>query len=48
MVQGKTPAEVDLEVWHEGRCGACGRRLTVPESIERGLGPECYGRRNGQ
>lgn len=31
----------DLEVWHEGRCGRCGRALTVPESIERGIGPEC-------
>lgn len=30
-----------LEVWHEGKCGRCGRRLTVPESIESGLGPEC-------
>src|SRR5262249_13335004 len=26
---------------HEGRCGRCGRRLTVPESIESGYGPEC-------
>ena len=32
----------DLEVWHEGRCGRCGRALTVPESIERGIGPECW------
>lgn len=30
-----------LSVWHEGRCGRCGRRLTVPSSIETGLGPEC-------
>lgn len=30
-----------LEVWHEGRCGRCGRVLTVPESIATGLGPEC-------
>lgn len=29
------------EVWHEGRCGRCGRALTVPESIESGLGPVC-------
>jgi hypothetical protein len=29
------------EFWHEGRCGRCGARLTVPESIARGLGPEC-------
>lgn len=26
---------------HEGRCGRCGRKLTHPESIESGLGPEC-------
>jgi len=32
------------EVWHEGRCGACGRALTVPESIQTGLGPICAGR----
>ena len=30
-----------VEVWHEGRCGRCGRKLTVPESVEAGLGPEC-------
>jgi len=29
------------EVWHEGRCGRCGRALTVPESIAMGIGPEC-------
>ncbi len=29
------------EVWHEGRCGRCGRKLTVPESINNGFGPEC-------
>ena len=26
------------------RCGRCGRELTDPESIARGVGPECYGR----
>jgi len=31
----------DLEVWHEGRCGRCGRKLTVPQSVSRGFGPEC-------
>jgi hypothetical protein len=31
----------NLHVFHEGRCGRCGRKLTTPESIERGLGPEC-------
>lgn len=29
------------EFWHEGRCGRCGRTLTVPASIESGFGPEC-------
>lgn len=31
----------ELAVYHEGRCGRCGRRLTTPESIETGLGPVC-------
>lgn len=35
---------VSLEVWHEGRCGKCGRRLTVPASILSGFGPECASR----
>ena len=30
-----------LEVWHDGRCGRCARQLTHPDSIERGIGPEC-------
>jgi len=30
-----------LEFWHEGKCACCGRRLTVPESIASGIGPEC-------
>jgi hypothetical protein len=30
-----------IEVYHEGRCGRCGRKLTVPESIVTGYGPEC-------
>lgn len=33
-----------VEVWHEGRCGRCGRKLTVPESVAAGLGPDCAGR----
>lgn len=28
-------------IYHEGRCCRCGRTLTVPESIESGIGPEC-------
>lgn len=30
-----------VEIWHEGKCGKCGRPLTVPSSIENGLGPSC-------
>lgn len=32
-----------VEFWHEGRCGRCGRRLTVPESLATGVGPACAG-----
>jgi hypothetical protein len=39
LVKGTLPDQ--LEIWHEGRCGRCARRLTVPSSIERGFGPEC-------
>ena len=30
-----------VEFYHEGRCARCGRKLTVPESITSGFGPEC-------
>lgn len=39
LVDGQIPTT--LEVRHEGCCGRCGRALTVPESIDRGIGPEC-------
>lgn len=39
LLSGKMHPE--LAVYHEGRCGKCGRRLTTPESIETGLGPVC-------
>jgi hypothetical protein len=42
---GKTLADFPtFEFWHEGRCGRCGRKLTVPESIANGMGPECAGK----
>lgn len=28
-----------------GHCRDCGRKLEVPESIERGIGPDCWARR---
>lgn len=39
--------EVEANGWrvmHEGRCCVCGRRLTVPSSIDAGIGPECAGK----
>lgn len=33
------------EFYHEGRCGKCGRKLTVPESIKSGIGPVCAERK---
>lgn len=36
----------NVEVWHEGRCGRCGRPLTVPESIALGLGSICAQKEN--
>jgi Family of unknown function (DUF6011) len=39
LAKGAMPES--LEIWHEGACGRCGRRLTVPESIASGFGPEC-------
>lgn len=40
LVYGK-PLPGFIQIWHEGRCARCGRKLTVPESIASGLGPEC-------
>lgn len=34
-----------MEFWHEGKCGCCGRALTDPVSIARGIGPDCWSRR---
>jgi len=31
----------NTEIWHEGRCGMCNRKLTVPSSVASGIGPEC-------
>ena len=41
VTEGPLPEQ--LEFWHEGKCGKCGRTLTVPESIAVGIGPICRG-----
>lgn len=35
------------EVVEADQCGCCGRKLTDPESIVRGIGPECFGKQTG-
>ena len=41
VIGGKLiPDGYDIE--HAGRCGKCGKMLTDPESLERGIGPECW------
>lgn len=37
--QGAVPAGYSIR--HNGKCCRCGRMLTDPTSIERGIGPEC-------
>ncbi len=39
LINGRFPR--NCELWHEGACGRCGRALTDPVSIDRGIGPEC-------
>ena len=31
----------NLLVYNEGKCARCGRKLTTPESVVSGFGPEC-------
>lgn len=41
LVNGNQEEALFLYATTSGRCGRCGRTLTVPASIHRGLGPEC-------
>jgi hypothetical protein len=41
LVRNAKSLPENVEVWHEGKCARCGRKLTVPESIQSGFGPEC-------
>jgi len=45
LVAGNLPPSMTLR--HHGKCGRCGRTLTVPESIDRGIGPECWEKMGG-
>jgi len=41
QIQGNGTKLDQVEFWHEGKCARCGRKLTVPESIDTGFGPDC-------
>lgn len=41
MVYGDHTLPPGYAIQHANRCGCCARRLTTPESIEIGIGPEC-------
>jgi hypothetical protein len=40
LKSGNLPEQI--EIWHNGKCGKCARKLTVPSSIDTGIGPECF------
>ncbi len=44
LVENGTAVPAGYAVHHEGKCGRCGRLLTVPSSVLAGLGPECAGK----
>ena len=33
-----------VEFFTSGKCAVCGRALTTPESVARGIGPKCFER----
>lgn len=41
LIEFRCQAPSGVEFWHEGTCCMCGRKLTVPESVADGIGPEC-------
>jgi len=41
MLENLHRLPLGLEVWHLGRCARCGRKLSVPESLTSGIGPDC-------
>lgn len=44
---GRYPLEDQAEVYVATRCCQCGKRLSDPVSVERGIGPECFRKRTG-
>lgn len=45
---GEMPGLPEMAELHAAQlCGCCGRQLTDPESIDRGIGPDCWGKLTG-
>jgi hypothetical protein len=42
VIAGRRALPAGYELLHAGKCGRCARTLTTPESIKRGIGPECF------
>lgn len=42
QLHSEKPLPSFVQVWHEGSCSYCGKKLTVPTSISRGIGPDCW------
>lgn len=43
IIHTTTPEWPDTcHFYMSGKCACCGRKLTTPESIERGIGPKCW------
>jgi hypothetical protein len=40
-IANKEVIPTGYNIQHENKCCRCGRRLTTPESIDNGIGPEC-------
>lgn len=41
LLNSNSEFPTNIQIWHEGKCCRCGRKLTVPESIADGIGSEC-------
>jgi hypothetical protein len=44
VVAGRKVLPAGFELRRSSKCGRCGRKLTVPSSIDAGIGPECAGK----
>lgn len=44
VLRGERSLPAGYSILNEGRCCRCGRKLTHPESILTGIGPECAGK----